>query len=893
MSKIVSPQSESPLEAKNFVHLRTHSEFSLMDGLASVDALVQAASHLGMPALALTEQNNLFSLVKFYRAALKYGVKPIIGIDIWVSGECLDSAPYRTTLLCQSTEGYRRLAELASRSYKEGQYQGNPTFRETWFKGNTEGLIALSGGIGGGLGRLILGGDLKGARAQLAHWLELFDERFYIDIHRTGREQEELYLFEAVELASAFGVPLVATNDVRFIAETDFEAHEARVCIHEGRMLSDPRRIKQYSPEQYLRSPEEMARVFSDLPEALENTVEIAKRCNVELTLGQGFLPDFPVPDEYTPDEWFIEQAKDGLDTRLNVLFPQETVIERRTEYDQRLQYELNVITSMGFAGYYLIVADFIRWARDNGVPVGPGRGSGAGSLAAYALGITDLDPIGFDLLFERFLNPERISMPDFDIDFCVEGRDRVIDYVAERYGTDHVSQIITFGTMAAKAVVRDVGRVLGHPYGYVDQLAKLVPFEIGMTLEKALSQEEMLRERYEQEEEVQTLIDLARSLEGVTRNVGKHAGGVVIAPKVLTNYTPLYCEQGASRFITQLDMDDVASVGLVKFDFLGLKTLTIIHSTIERIEAQGNPLIALEQLPLDDTKTFELIKQGTTTAVFQLESRGMRDLIRRLRPDLFEDIIALVALFRPGPLQSGMVDDFIERKHGRARVEYSHPALEPILKTTYGVILYQEQVMQIARDLAGYSLGGADILRKAMGKKQPEEMAKQRKFFMQGALEREVEEKVATYIFDLMEKFAGYGFNRSHSAAYALLAYQTAWLKAHYPAEFMAAVMSADIDNTDKVVVFVEDCRRLGLHLQPPDINQCQFAFSTQDASTILYGLGAIKGVGAGAVETIVANRSTKGIFQSLTDFAHRVDLKKINRRTIEAIELVPSVIG
>ena len=841
MSKVAFPQHESPLGAKNFVHLRTHSEFSLIDGLASVDALVQATSRLNMPALALTEQNNLFSLVKFYRAALKHGVKPIIGIDIWVSEGRLDSAPYRITLLCQSTEGYQRLAELTSRSYQEGQYQGSPIFHETWFKGSTEGLIALSGGIGGLLGRQILGGDIKGARTQLARWLELFGDRFYIDIHRTGREQEELYLFEAVELASAFGVPLVATNDVRFIAETDFEAHEARVCIHEGRMLSDPRRIKQYSSEQYLRSPEEMAQVFSDLPEALENTVEIAKRCNVELTLDQDFLPDFPVPDGYTLDEWLIGQAEKGLGVRLNILFPQETVIERRLEYDQRLQYELNVITGMGFAGYYLIVADFIQWARDNGIPVGPGRGSGAGSLVAYALGITDLDPISFDLLFERFLNPERVSMPDFDIDFCVEGRDRVIDYVAERYGGDHVSQIITFGTMAAKAVVRDVGRVLGHPYGYVDQLAKLVPFEIGMTLEKALSQEEILRQRYDEEGEVQTLIDLARSLEGVTRNVGKHAGGVVIAPKALTHYTPLYCEQGASRFITQLDMDDVASVGLVKFDFLGLKTLTIIHSTIERIEAQGKPSIALEQLPLDDTKTFELIKRGTTTAIFQLESRGMRDLIRRLRPDLFEDIIALVALFRPGPLQSGMVDDFIERKHGRARVEYSHPALEPILKTTYGVILYQEQVMQIARDLAGYSLGGADILRKAMGKKQPEEMAKQRKFFVQGAFERGVKERVATYIFDLMEKFAGYGFNRSHSAAYALLAYQTAWLKAHYPAEFMAAVMSADMDNTDKVVVFIEDCRRLDLRLQPPNINRCQFAFSTEGASTILYGLSVL----------------------------------------------------
>ncbi|MEM7252834.1 MAG: DNA polymerase III subunit alpha [Pseudomonadota bacterium] len=879
VTPLVTPESAPAPTA--FVHLKVHSEYSLVDGLADVESLAAGAAELGMPALALTEQGNLFSLVKFYRAAMKHGVKPIIGLDGWLASTKTGQDASRLTLLCQSADGYRRLAALSSRSYREGQVRGTPSFRGEWFDEGTDGLLALAGGPEGLLGRAILANDMDGARAILDRWVTLFPDRFYIDVQRTGRDQEDIYLDGALELAIEFEVPVVATNDVRFVRASDFDAHEARVCIHEGRTLADPRRPKTYSEEQYLRSPDEMIALFDDLPEALENTVEVAKRCNVELTLGTDFLPEFPVPTGYSIDEWFTKLAEEGLDARLASL----PAMESRTDYDERLEYELGVIRSMGFSGYYLIVADFIQWARDNGVPVGPGRGSGAGSLAAYALGITDLDPIAFDLLFERFLNPERVSMPDFDIDFCMSGRDRVIDYVAERYGADHVSQIITFGTMAAKAVVRDVGRVLGHPYGFVDQLAKMVPFEIGMTLEKALAQEEPLRQRYEQDEEVRTLIDLARSLEGVTRNVGKHAGGVVIAPGPLTDFTPLYCEQGATRVVTQLDMDDVASVGLVKFDFLGLKTLTIIDWALKAIAKRRDETIELEHISVDDEKTFDLIKAGMTTAVFQLESRGMRDLIRRLQPDSFEDIIALVALFRPGPLQSGMVDDFIERKHGRAKVEYPHPDLEPILKPTYGVILYQEQVMQIARVLAGYSLGGADILRKAMGKKQPAEMAKQREVFVSGALAREVDEGTATYIFDLMEKFAGYGFNRSHSAAYALIAYQTAWLKAHYPSEFMAAVMSADMDNTDKVVVFIEDSRAQVLTLEPPDVNRCHYAFTAERDDVILYGLGAIKGVGEGAIESVVNERAANGPFADLSDFVHRIDSKKVNRRAIEAM--------
>ncbi|TDY00131.1 DNA polymerase III subunit alpha [Thiohalophilus thiocyanatoxydans] len=875
----------------SFVHLHLHTEYSLANGLVRIKPLVKAVADAGMPAVAMTDQCNLFGMVKFYKAAIAAGVKPIIGVDAWLHNEEDPNQPGRLVLLCQDNTGYRNLTRLVSRSYIEGQHRGQPTLSREWLEGATDGLIALSGAREGDVGQALLNGNPQLAARRLEQWQRLFPERYYLEVQRTGREGEEDYLHAVVELAIAHDLPVVATNDVHFLARDNFEAHEARVCINEGRTLDDPRRPKRFSEQQYLRTPQEMAELFEDLPEALANTVEIAKRCNVELTLDKNYLPDFPVPAGMTIDEFLREESRKGLEARLNKFFDTTAADYEsiRREYHERLEMELDVIIAMGFPGYFLIVADFIRWAKENGVPVGPGRGSGAGSLVAYALTITDLDPIKYDLLFERFLNPERVSMPDFDVDFCMEGRDRVIDYVADYYGREKVSQIITYGTMAAKAVVRDVGRVLGHPYGFVDRIAKLIPFEVGMTLEKALEQEEQLQELYDQDEEVRGLIDLARMLEGCARNAGKHAGGVVIAPSQLTDFTPLYCEQGSGSIVTQFDKDDVEAVGLVKFDFLGLRTLTIIDWAVRAINqdkaAKGEAPVDIISIPLDDEKTFELLKANQTTAVFQLESRGMKDLIKRLQPDSFEEIIALVALFRPGPLQSGMVDDFINVKHRRKQPEYPHPDIVAILEPTYGVILYQEQVMQIAQVLAGYTLGGADLLRRAMGKKKPEEMAKQRDIFTKGALERGVEEKTATYIFDLMEKFAGYGFNKSHSAAYALVSYQTAWLKAHYPAPFMAAVLSADMDNTDKVVTLIDECSDMQLTVLPPDINQCEYRFTAQDEQTVVYGLGAIKGVGGAAIDSMIEERNANGSFADLFDFTRRIDTRKVNRRTLEAL--------
>lgn len=870
-----------------FVHLHVHSEYSIVDGIVSIDPLIEKVVHSRMPAVAITDQCNLYAMVKFYKAALAAGVKPIIGSDIWLHNEQEPAKPFRLTLLSQNTLGYRHLTQLLSKSYTEGQMHGLPVVHPSWLKDKTEGLIALSGGVHGDIGHALIAKHSDQAVQYLQQWLHLFGDRFYLELVRTGREYEEIFNQAALDLAEKFSIPVVATNDVRFLQSDDFEAHEARVCIHGGWVLEDHRRPHAYSEQQYLRTPQEMSELFADIPEAIANTAEIAKRCSLDLKLGKVFLPNFPIPENKTTEEFFEEESINGLEKRLKDLniLDQET----REGYFTRLNLEINVIKQMGFTGYFLIVADFVQWSKNNGIPVGPGRGSGAGSLVAYSLGITDLDPIGHELLFERFLNPERVSMPDFDIDFCMEGRDRVIDYVAAKYGKESVSQIITFGTMAARAVVRDVGRVLGYPYGFVDKLAKLIPFELGMTLEKALDDEEQLRQRYEQEAEVKTLIDLALKLEGVPRNVGKHAGGVVIAPSVLTDFTPLYCEPSGENRVSQFDKDDVEAVGLVKFDFLGLRTLTIIDWALQNINAKrkSENLAELDiaKIPLDDAKTYELLKACTTTAVFQLESRGMKDLIKRLQPDCFDDIVALVALFRPGPLQSGMVDDYINRKHGRARVEYPHAILEPILRPTYGVILYQEQVMQIAQVLAGYTLGGADILRRAMGKKKAEEMAKQREIFVQGATTQQIDEKKSNQIFDLMEKFADYGFNKSHSAAYALLAYQTAWLKTHYPAEFMAAVLSSDMDNTDKIVRFLDDAKEIGLQIIAPHINQSDYQFTVNEQGQIMYGLGAIKGVGQAAVEILLAERRQNGEFKDLFEFCRRLDTRKVNRKVIEAL--------
>ncbi len=869
-----------------FVHLRLHTEYSLADSVVRVPELMEAVAAAQMPAVALTDETNLFAMVKFYRAALECGVKPIVGVDLRVADNAERSQSSRLTLLCQSEAGYRNLTRLVTRAYLERPRRGAPCIERRWLTApDLAGTIALSGATEGEVGRALAHGREADAERALDAWLELFGDRFYLELQRVGRPEEDAYIAAAVALAARRGVPLVATNDVRFLAAADFEPHEARVCIHDGALLADPSRPRRYTTQQYLRTPAEMAVLFADVPEALANSVEIARRCTLKLRLGEARLPEYPVPPGTSAAEYLKSEAERGLTGRLA---GRALEAER---YRARLASELDVICKMGFAGYFLIVADFIRWARANGVPVGPGRGSGAGSLVAYGLSITDLDPIEHDLLFERFLNPERVSMPDFDIDFCMEGRDRVIEYVSQKYGRERVSQIITYGTMAAKAVVRDVGRVLGMSYGFVDRIAKLIPFELGITLEDALAKEPELKRLYESEEEVRNLIDLARSLEGLTRNAGTHAGGVVIAPSVLTDFAPLYREEGATGVLTQFDKDDVEAAGLVKFDFLGLRTLTIIDRAVARInhvQAQsGEPPLAVESLPMEDAASYALLKSCRTTAVFQLESRGMKDLIRRLQPDCFEDIVAINALFRPGPLQSGMVDDFINRKHGRTDgpIDYLHPSLKPVLEATYGVILYQEQVMQIAQVLAGYTLGGADLLRRAMGKKKPEEMAKQRSVFIEGASARGVPRERAAHIFDLMEKFAGYGFNKSHSAAYALLSYQTAYLKAHHPAAFMAAVLSADMDHTDKVVTLIEECKQLGLNVEPPRINRSRYEFAVADACTILYGLGAIKGVGLGAIEALIAEREARGEFASLEDLTRRMDLSKLNRRTLEAL--------
>jgi len=914
-----------------FIHLRLHTEYSLSDGLIRIEELVEAAAKMNMPAIAVTDQVNFFAAVKFYQEAIAAGVKPILGADCWLENPQNEKQPFRVTFLCQNETGYKNLIQLISHAYIEGQKTDTPILQRAWLENANAGLIVLSGGRQGDIGQYLLADKESIAIELLKQWSTLFSGRFYLELQRTGRPQEEEYIAKVVLLAQRFNIPVVATNDARFLSRDDFEAHEARVCIHDGYVLNDPKRPRNYSEQQYLRTPQEMQRLFADIPSALTNTVEIAKRCNVELLLGKSFLPNFPIPAGMTTESYLTQQAEEGLKQRLaaihnsssrtgivrdpgnmDVKFDNESGLtslsldpghsmarttEKKAEsqlscrdddskYWDRLKIELNVINSMGFAGYFLIVADFIRWAKENGIPVGPGRGSGAGSLVAYALQITDLDPLQYDLLFERFLNPERISMPDFDIDFCMEGRDRVIDYVSERYGRDAVSQIITYGSMAAKAVVRDVGRVLGHPYGMVDKLAKLIPFELGITLEKALAQEEELKRRYQQEDEVRVLIDLALKLEGLARNAGKHAGGVVIAPSKLIDFAPLYCEAGdTSHCVTQYDKDDIEKVGLVKFDFLGLRTLTIIDWAVKTINEKNNILLDITKIPLDDPKTFALLKACKSTAVFQFESRGMKDLIKRLQPDEFEELIALGALFRPGPLQSGMVDDFINRKHGRAQVDYPHPALEPILRPTYGIVVYQEQVLQIAQVLAGYTLGGADLLRRAMGKKKPEEMAKQRAIFIEGSKKNGVAEKVAAHIFDLMEKFAGYGFNKSHAAAYALVSYQTAWLKAHYPSEFMAAVLSSDMDHTDKVVSFLEECRLLKLTVLPPDVNRSQYKFTVNDQSEIVYGLGAVKGAGEAAIELIVEERTKQGPYKDLFDFCHRIDTRKVNRRVLEAL--------
>ncbi|WP_462171288.1 DNA polymerase III subunit alpha [Pseudoalteromonas xiamenensis] len=877
-----------------FVHLRVHSDFSMVDGLAKTKPIVGHAAQLEMPAFAITDQMNLCGLVRFYGGAHGAGIKPIIGADIWLRSEQFPDEPCRLVVLAKNNQGYQNLTLLISKAYRRGHVFQRPVVDKAWLEEYKEGLILLSGAKDGDVGKALLKNNSALVEETLSFYQTHFADHFFLELHRTNRAQEEEYLHAAVALAEQYDLPVVATNEVVFLKEDDFDAHEIRVAIHDGYALDDTKRPKRFSKEQYFKTPEQMAELFADIPEALQNTVEIAKRCNVTVQLGKYFLPDYPTGDLKIED-FLVKVSKDGLEERLLFLFPDEDERkEKRKEYDERLDIELNCINQMGFPGYFLIVMEFIQWSKDNNIPVGPGRGSGAGSLVAYALKITDLDPLQFDLLFERFLNPERVSMPDFDIDFCMDRRDEVIDHVSALYGRDAVSQIITFGTMAAKAVIRDVGRVLGHPYGFVDRISKLVPPDPGMTLAKAFEAEPRLPEAYDNDEEVRELIDMCRKLEGCTRNAGKHAGGVVISPTTITDFAAIYCDEEGKFPVTQFDKNDVETAGLVKFDFLGLRTLTILQWALdmanERLVRDGKKPVDIAAIPLTDQPSFDLLLRAETTAVFQLESRGMKDLIRRLKPDCFEDMIALVALFRPGPLQSGMVDNFIDRKHGREEIsfpdaQYQHESLAPILEPTYGIILYQEQVMQIAQVLAGYSLGGADLLRRAMGKKKPEEMAKQRSTFEEGSVQNGVDGELAMKIFDLVEKFAGYGFNKSHSAAYALVSYQTLWMKTHYPSEFMAAVMSADMDNTDKIVTLVDECENMKLTLLPPDVNAGMYKFTVNEQREIVYGIGAIKGVGEGPVETILEAREKDGPFKDLFDFCARVDLKKMNRRVIEKL--------
>ena len=905
-----------------FVHLRLHSEYSITDGMVRIDEAVDAARADGMPALALTDLSNFSGLVKFYKKARGKGLKPVAGVDVFITNEADRSKPYRLLLLCQSVEGYLRLCRLLSRAYLTNQSHDRAELRREWFsEEGTAGLICLSGAHLGDVGCALLSGNTALARSAAKQWAALFPDRYYLEVQRTASPDEESYIHTAVLLAAELDLPVVATHPVQFLTTADFKAHEARVCIAEGYVLGDKRREKAFTPQQYFKTQAEMITLFADLPEALQNSVEIARRCNLTLLLGKPRLPDFPTPNEESLDDFLLGESERGLAQRMKALYPDEAErTAKMPQYQERLLFEINTIIKMGFPGYFLIVADFIRWAKayrteafPNGVPVGPGRGSGAGSLVAYCLLITDLDPLRYELLFERFLNPERVSMPDFDVDFCQDGRELVIDYVKQKYGAACVSQIATFGTMASKAVIRDVGRVMEFPYGLCDRLSKAIPVEgvKPVSLTKAREMEPEINAIAQSEEGVPQLLELAMRLEDLARNVGMHAGGVVIAPGKLTDFCPLYCAEGGASVVSQFDKDDVEAIGLVKFDFLGLRTLTIIDWAvrhIHRLQGQGSGVkeqkqekgeerrekdnvagfppspFSIERTPLDDKASYDLLKACNTTAVFQLESRGMKDLIKRLQPDTFEDIIALVALFRPGPLESGMVDDFINRKHGKATADYFHPELEISLGPTYGVIVYQEQVMQISQIIGGYTLGGADMLRRAMGKKDPGEMARQRDIFVAGAINRAIDKDLATRLFDLMEMFAGYGFNKSHSAAYALVAYQTAFLKAHYPAAFMAATMSGDLDNTEKVRTFYADTLQQGIKVLLPDVNSSGYAFSPTDDKTISYGLGAIKGTGEAAINSIVKARAA-GPFKDLFDFCRRVDKRAVNRRTIETL--------
>ena len=871
-----------------FVHLGIHTEFSITESIVRVPDLIKAAVNEEMPALALTDLSNLHAAVKFYGKCLGQGIKPILGSVLR-----LNDADHRVTLLSMNNHGWRNLTELVSRGYIEGQQLNIPCVNKAWILEQADDLILLLG-IQSDVGKMLITSNPQKAEPLLEEWIEKFGNRVYLALTRTDRPDEDAFIAEAVKLAKKYNIGVVAHNDVHFVRREDYEAHEARVCIADGYVLGDNRRPKTYSPEQYFKTTVEMTELFSDIPSAIENSYHIAKRCNVTLQLGKYFLPDYPIPDGHTIDTYFAHLSKQGLEERLNVLYPvtqrDEDWAEIRKPYDERIEYEINIINSMGFPGYFLIVMDFIQWSKNNGVPVGPGRGSGAGSLVAYSLKITDLDPLRYELLFERFLNPERVSMPDFDVDFCIAGRDKVIDYVARTYGRDAVSQIATFGTMAAKGAIRDVARVLGKSYGLADRISKLIPTKpLGLSLEESIEAEPQLKDVVTNPsnpdyDDASEIWEMALKLEGITRNTGKHAGGVVIAPTKITDFSAVMCDADGTARVAQYDKDDVESAGLVKFDFLGLRNLTVIEDAVQNINKriQADTPLDIAHIPLDDKDAYLVFANANTTAVFQFESVGMKKMLKEARPSKFEEIIAFVSLYRPGPMD--LIPDFIHRMHG-GEFEYLHPLLEGVLEPTYGIMVYQEQVMQAAQYCAGYTLGGADLLRRAMGKKKPEEMVKQRQIFIEGAAKKDIDAATANHIFDYMEKFAGYGFNKSHAAAYALVAYQTAWLKAHYPAEFLAAVMSSEMQNTDNVVFLIDDCRHNGLEVLPPSVNMSLYHFHASDERTIVYGLGAIKGVGEQAMQSVIDSRQKEGPYRDLFDFCHRIDLKKINKRTLEAL--------
>ncbi len=897
--------------AAMFVHLRLHSEFSVVDGTCRINDVISAAAADGQPAMAITDLNNLFGGLKFYKSGRSKGVKPILGAELNMEG--MDGgASSRILVLVQSQLGYHNLSEILARGWtgNVSKVQAQPFFKWEWLQELNEGLLLLSGANAGPVGQALLRGDARGAADIALRLATLFTHRFYLELQRAGRNEDDKLVLQTVQLAARLNLPVVATHPVQFLKPDDFESHEARVCISEGETLGNPKRIRRFTREQYLKNSAQMKALFADIPSALENTVEIARRCSTTLLLGKYFLPDFPTPNGMSIEEYFRHASFEGLEERLALLFPDAAVRDaKRPQYVERLEFELNIILKMGFPGYFLIVADFIIWAKNNGCPVGPGRGSGAGSLVAYVLKITDLDPIHYNLLFERFLNPERVSMPDFDVDFCQANRDRVIDYVKDRYGRTAVSQIATFGTMAARAVIRDVGRALDLSYNFCDGISKLIPNKPGLhvTLRYppnpkkegdkytyALEAEPVLAERLEKEEDVRLLIEMAQKLEGMTRNIGMHAGGVVIAPGKLTDFCPLYQQPGSESAVAMFDKDDVELVGLVKFDFLGLATLTILEIAREFIikRHKGQENFQFETIPLDDYPTYKLFQEGKTEAVFQFESRGMQGMLRDAKPSRLEDLIALNALYRPGPMD--LIPSFVARKHGREEIEYPHPLVEQVLAETYGIMVYQEQVMQTAQVLGGYSLGGADLLRRAMGKKKAEEMAQHRLLFREGAAKKDISAEKADEVFDLMEKFAGYGFNKSHAAAYSLLAYHTAWLKVHYTAEFFCGNMTVEMDNTDKLKVLYEDALKMGLTFEMPDVNRGTYRFEPVTDKVIRYGLGAIKGTGQQAIEAIIAAREgsgvgpegyVKGPFKSLFDFCARVDRSKLNKRTLDAL--------